>query len=91
MIDTSGFSREEILIALYNRAKPQGMGFLHYTPEPMTLEQARELLEVSTYFDYVAGRVMKVDLSRNDGFDERLYDRDNGFGAAQYAIDQLLK
>jgi len=31
--------------------------------------------------------VMKVDFSDDKGFDERLYDRDNGHGAAQRAID----
>lgn len=42
-----------------------------------------------TYFDYLYGRVMKVDLSSDDGFEERLYDRDNGKGAAQKVIDAL--
>jgi len=91
MIDCKGFSREEILIALYNRARPQGMGFLHYTPDPMSLEQAEKLISKTLYFDYIQGRVLKVDLSKNGEFDEFLYDRDNGHGAAQYAIDELLK
>ena len=33
---------------------------------------------------------MKVDL-REDEFDDRLYDRDNGIGVAQEAIDELRK
>ena len=37
------------------------------------------------YFDYLYGRVMKVDLSK-DTFDPFLYDRDNGQGAAERAI-----
>ena len=40
------------------------------------------------YFDYLYGRIMKVDLSR-DYFDPRLYDRDNGPGAAERAIQRL--
>ena len=91
MIDYTGFSKEEALMALYNRARPQGMGFLQYVPGPMSLDLAKDLLKDSTYFDYVYGRVLKVDLIENGHFDERLYDRDNGFGAAQYAIDELLK
>jgi hypothetical protein len=91
MVDYTGFSKEEALIALYNRARPQGMGVFQYVPGSMSLDLAKKLLKDSTYFDYIYGRVLKVDL-RNDGyFDERLYDRDNGFGAAQYAIDELLK
>lgn len=42
----------------------------------------------SIYFDYLNGKVMKVDLGQ-DEFDPRLYDRDNGEGAAQRAIDNL--
>ena len=43
-----------------------------------------------SYFDYLKGRVMKVDLSEDDGFEEWLYDRDNGEGAAQSALDNYL-
>jgi hypothetical protein len=39
-------------------------------------------------FDYLKGRVMKVDLS-GDEFDEGLYDRDVGDGAAARAIQSL--
>jgi len=38
----------------------------------------------------VKGRVMKVDLSKNE-FDPRLYDCDNGQGEAQHAIDGLAQ
>ena len=65
------------------------MGFLHYTPEDMTTDQAEKLLQQTSYFDYVKGRVMKVDLSSDEQFDERLYDRDNGPGAAQSAINSI--
>jgi hypothetical protein len=88
-IDISKVGRAKALVALYNNAKPQGLGILHFDPRPMSEEQARQLLEQTTYFDYVMGRVMKVDLSREDLFDPRLYDRDNGDGAAQRAIDSI--
>ena len=42
------------------------------------------------YFDYLFGRVIKVDLSGN-WFDERLYDRDNGIGAAQAAVNSVRR
>ena len=64
------------------------MGFLHFNPEDMTKEQGEELLKTQTYFDYLQGRVMKTDLSKNE-FDPFLYDRDNGEGAAQAAIDKI--
>ena len=42
---------------------------------------------MTTYFDYLYGRVLKVDLKGDDGFEEWLYDRDNGEGAAQQSLD----
>jgi hypothetical protein len=87
ILDISKLDRAAVLAALYNRAKPQGMGFLHYDPNPMTPEEAAGLLDAGqTYFDYVKGRVMKVDLSGGT-LDNRLYDRDNGHGAALAALD----
>jgi len=79
------------LAALYNRSKPLGMGHLHYKPEPMTEEEAQKLIDDGgsgrIYFDYLHGRVMKVDLS-GDELDPWLYDRDNGVGAAERAIEE---
>lgn len=88
MISLVGLNRAEVLAALYNAAQAQGMGFLHYDPKPMTRREAEELLLKTTYFDYVKGRVMKVNLS-GDTLDPRLYDRDNGPGAAQKVIETL--
>ena len=88
MINISHLDKADVLAALYNRARPQGLGWLHATTEDMTHEQAQRLLEEGTYFGYVQGRVMKVDLS-GDTFDPWLYDRDNGQGAAQSVIDAL--
>lgn len=102
MIDITGMDKADVLAALYNASRPQGMGYLHYTPTPMTKEEAAELLggkttechtsgyRSPTYFDYLNGRVMKVDLSK-DQFDERLYDRDNGNGAASRALEKVMK
>jgi hypothetical protein len=67
------------------------MGFMHYDPKPMLREVAEKLLGQTTYFDYLQGRVMKVDLSNNEEFDPWLYDRDNGQGAAAEVIEALRK
>lgn len=88
-ISMEGLDKAAVLAALYNASKPLGMGFLHYDPIPMTTEQARELFsEDHAYFDYLKGRVMKVDLGGNE-LDPYLYDRDNGDGAAAKAIAAL--
>ena len=84
-MNIKGIDKAAVLAALYNHAKTQGLGILHYQPGDMSLEEARDLLKTQSYFDYIKGRVLKVDLSR-DELDERLYDRDNGRGAAAAAI-----
>lgn len=89
MVDTKGLKKPAVLAALYNASKPQGLGFLHFDPTPMTEREAEKILENGTYFDYLKGRIMKVDLSDDTCFEEFLYDRDNGNGAAQRAINRL--
>ena len=80
--------KAEVLAALYNASRPLGLGFRHFDPTPMSTEEARELLSQGTYFDYVKGRVMKVDLS-GDELETWLYDRDNGEGAAEKALSKV--
>lgn len=72
MVDTKGLKKSAVLAALYNDSKPQGLGFPHFDPAPMTEEEAEDLLKTSTHFDYLKGRVMKVDLSNDDSFEEWL-------------------
>ena len=86
MVSYEGLSKAEVLVALYNAAKPQGLGIFVSDANKMTLEQAERLLQSTTKFDYIQGRVLKVDLSNDEGFDPWLYDRDNGFSAALNAI-----
>lgn len=88
MISIAGLDKAAVLMALYDAARPLGMGFLHYRPEPMTREQADGLLAKSLHFDYVGGRPLKIDLS-GDELNQGLYDRDQGEGAAQRCIDKL--
>ena len=91
-IDISKLDKAAVLAALYNASHPQGMGFLQYTPQAMTLDQAAALLNEMgerPYFDYLAGRVMKIALW-GDMLDIGLYDRDNGRGAAARALAPLF-
>ena len=88
MIDLKefGLTRAQALCALFNSARTQGLGILQYdSKHVMNVKEAETLLEKTKYFDYVEGRVLKVSLEK-DEFDERLYDRDNGFGAAFHAL-----
>ncbi len=87
-ISLQGLDKAEVLAALYNASHPQGMGFMQYDPKPMTKEEAKDLLKCTCNFDYLMGRVMKVDLSGDD-FSPWGYDRDNGHGSAEEAIRAL--
>ena len=90
-INIKGLDKIDVFLALYDGARPQGMGFLHYTPGPLTRTEARQALDAhGMRFDYYRGLVMKVRLD-GDTFDPRRYDRDNGIGAAQRCIDELRK
>lgn len=84
-IDLTGLDKADVLVALYNASKPQGVGIWYFDPAPMTVDEARVLLESSTYFDYIKGRIMKVDLS-GDTLGVQWYDRDNGPGVAERVI-----
>ena len=89
MVDIKGLDKARVLKALYDHSHVQGLGFMQAAQDgDFTVEHCAELLEQYTYFDYLRGRVLKVDLSR-DEFDERLYDRDCGEGAAQRAVDSI--
>ncbi len=88
-ISVKGLDKAAVFAALYNGARAQGLGFLHYTPDSMSAREAQERFGPKFgFYDYVDGRVMKVDLS-GDEFDPWLYDRDNGQGAAEMAINVL--
>jgi len=89
IIDITGLDKAEVLHALYHRSHVQGMGILQQIPAYTVADARRDLDEQpGYYFDYLHGRVLKVDL-RGDSFDSWLYDRDCGEGAAAEAIDKL--
>lgn len=89
-ITIEGLSKAALLAELYNRSQPQGRGHLIATSDAMTVADAQKLLDETPkkYFDYVQGRVMKVDLSGNR-LDPWMYDRDNGEGAAARAVEAV--
>ena len=92
-IDISKLDKAEVLAALYNASKQQGMGFLHARGQTeMTKDEAAAEIAARNsdepYFDYLHGRVMKVRLA--DTLETWLYDRDNGEGAAARALAPLF-
>lgn len=89
MVNIEGLNVAKVLAALYNASRPRGMGFLSYDPKPMTEEEAWALLNKIRHFDYLKGRALQVSLDNAKEFDEWMYDRANGSGAAQAVVDQL--
>jgi hypothetical protein len=97
-IDIKGIDKADLLAALYNSARQQGMGFLNSRgASSMTKDEAQKVLSDGgwltnlpgrVYFDYLNGRVMKVDIG-GDTLEPWLYDRDNGQGAAARVIADL--
>lgn len=89
-MDISNLSKPKVLAALFNAAKPLGMGIMHFKPEHvMDEKEAAELLAERTYFDYHEGRLMKVNLEP-DTLNTWGYNRDNGENAAENAIISAL-
>jgi len=80
----------KVLAALYNASAPIGIGFLQYDKNPMTEEQAQELLSQYTRYDYLFGRLMKVSFENEDVY-LGLYNRDNGDSWAEMAIAAMLE
>ena len=93
MIDISGLDKAELFAALYNHARPQGMGFLSASNDVMTVEEAKRIMDNRgnvDYYDYVKGRVMKIYIGYGlVATDPTLYDRDNGEGAARRIVGSL--
>ena len=88
MIDIKDLDKAVVLSKLYNASKTLGLGFLQEVAEPMTIPEAREILKDNTQFDYLYGKVMKIDLT-HDSFDPWLYDKDNGEGKADRIIQEI--
>lgn len=94
MISIAGMDKAEVLMKLWNAATNINHGaaaaFLISLQPRMTIDQARGHIEYARqlpelYFDYLEGVALKVNLS-GDELDPRLYDRDNGEGAAARAL-----
>lgn len=90
-MNIKGLDKAEVLAALFNASRQQGLGFLDTRGSTgMSTDEAREILKETQHFDYLRGRVMKISLD-GDELEPRHYDRDNGHGAAEQAIAHLVQ
>ena len=91
-IDISKKDKAEVLAALYNRSRhDEGVGLFYSDPALMTKEEAAKFLRNTPdkTFDYLKGRIMKVNLHRDDRLRTTLYNRDVGQGMAELIITEL--
>ena len=90
-INVTGISKPALLAALFNASRQQGLGHLDArgTNQMSEADAAKAIEAQGMHFDYLFGRVMKISID-GDELEPRLYDRDNGEGAAERAIAPLL-
>lgn len=89
LVNIGKLNKAQALAALFNNAKTQGMGVLHYKPNHvMTEAEAEAVLAEGSYVDYLEGRVIKIDFDKlgENQLDVTNYNRDNGPFAAQDAL-----
>ena len=93
LVKLDKLNKAQALAALFNNAKTQGMGVLHYNPNHVMHEaEAKAVLAEGSCVDYLEGRVIKIDFAKypNDYVDVTQYNMDNGAFAAQRAIKIAL-
>lgn len=93
-INTAGMDRVAVFTALYNGAKPQGMGFHQDDPRDISEEEGAMLMEHNPEkgFDYVKGRRMKISRHElNKGYiDVTNYDQYNGGKGTAWSLVKHL-
>lgn len=87
-IDIKGLDKAEVLVALYNAARPSA---LHggYSRGPMDYADAKDMLTEEQSFSWVNGRAMFVDLS-GDQLDTDRFDASNGRLCAANALARVV-
>jgi len=91
MIEITGIDLVKFAQAVYELSQPQGMGILHYTPEPLTAEEAKQLMRDDDRsplgMDYVKGRACKMHIRRENG---KLFISDTWYDHTDRVYDELL-
>lgn len=90
-LDIRGIDKNELLAGLFNASTPRGLGFIDPdNNKPMTAKDADAHLRenTTTYFDYLNGRLIKIDIG-GDYIETSRYDQCNGEGAAERVVNAL--
>lgn len=91
MIDITGINLIEFAKKVYELSVPQGLGHLHFTPMPLTNDEANQLINekerIALDMDYVKGRACKMVVWRKNG---KLTIHDSWYDHTDKTYDKLL-
>jgi len=94
MIDITGVDLVKFVQRVYDLSSPQGMGFMYFTPEPLSVEEAREIIDsfkndesVAVSLDYIKGRSCKMHVFKEGG---KLQIHDNWYDHTDQQLKDLL-
>ena len=94
MIEITGIDLKEFVKKVYELSIPQGLGFLHYTSEPLSDKEAQHIVDegkdcsyCAIRMDYVNGRACKMSVNRKG---EKLFIGDSWYDHTNEQFKQLL-
>lgn len=94
MIDITGVDLVKFVQKVYELSVPQGLGRSHFTPEPLTKEEAKRLINENAGpydcvvdMDYIRGRACKMNVWKEGG---RFYIRDSWYDHTDEQLYELL-
>lgn len=94
IVDCEGLLPEVTLAHIYNYSEPSGMGIYQAKEVPMTVNEAKEVLESygDLSIEYLYGRPIKLSFDKYPLLDAYEYDRNNGgMGTMSKIIDELKR
>jgi hypothetical protein len=92
-IDVSKADIREVVRAAYDLSSPQGLGFLHYTPGPLSDAEIDDLLSrpnnfIAASLDYVKGRAVKLTIWKHE---DKTWIYDDWFDHSDQQLRALLE
>lgn len=98
MIEITGVDLAGFIKAAFDLSKPQGFGYLHYTPQPLPDDEVAEIIDrekkvsfdtgIAASMDYVHGRAVKMTVFREG---DRLFIRSDWFDHTKDQLEELLR
>ena len=88
MIDVTGVDLVKLAQKVYELSVPQGLGILHFTPKPLSEEEAKSCIyDGILNMDYVHGRACKFYVRKNN---EKLEVKDSWYDHTDEQFKDLL-